>query len=160
MSVDAKSKVKGTLYWAFLDKFNPMKEGKYTVDLGNLDKGAVKTLESMGLTVRKDQPKDGKPDRGNFIILKTGFKPKVVDTRKQPVDCSVVGNGTEANVIVTAYSYPKGPTWAAGTSGGFNAIQVTKLVEYTQGGSDLDDFDFEEDEDLEDFDDVDEFSDE
>jgi len=134
-----------------------MKEGKYTVDLGNLDKKACKTLKDMGLTVKTDQPKDGKPDRGKFIILKTGYPPKVVSKNRQDVDGDIVGNGTEANVRVTAYHYPKGPTWAAGTSGGFNAIQVTNLVEFTRGGG-MDDFDF--DDDAVDDDDFDDFSDE
>tara|TARA_R110000751_G_scaffold263059_2_gene362386 strand:+ start:9320 stop:9793 length:474 start_codon:yes stop_codon:yes gene_type:complete len=157
MSVDSKAVVSGTLYWPFLKRYNPMKEGKYTVDLGNLDKKAVKQLEDMGLTVKTDQPKDGKPDRGKFIILKTGYPCKVVDKQRRDVDGDIVGNGTVANVRVTAYSYPKGPTWAAGTSGGFNAIQVTNLVEFTRGGG-MDDFDFDADD--EGFDDVDEYSDE
>ena len=51
MSVQAKAVIKGTLYWPFLERTNPMKKGKWTVDLGQLNKTAIKTHEEMGLKI-------------------------------------------------------------------------------------------------------------
>ena len=157
MSVQAKAVIKGTLYWPFLERTNPMKKGKWTVDLGQLNKTAIKTLEEMGLksSVREDDKKKAekadKPFRGSYITLKTGYPPKVFDKARNDVEPDTIGNGTVANVRVTAYDYPAGATWDAGRSGGFNAIQVTNLVEFIRS-SDMSDFDFEgddfEDEDI------------
>ena len=163
MSVQAKAVIEGTLFWPFLERHNPMKEGKWTVDLGQLNKAALKTLKEMGLegNINEDDTKkvekEGKPDRGSFISLKTGYQPKVFDKERNDVDANSIGNGTVANVRVTAYNYPAGPTWKAGVSGGFNAVQVTNLVEFVRQAV-LDDFEFEGD-DFDPSDADDEFSD-
>jgi hypothetical protein len=163
MTIQASAVVKGTLYWPFMGKHNPMKPGKFTVDLGDLSKEAVKALKEIGLAhrVKVDAPRDGyreengkyvsdeegktdKPMRGSYIVLQSGFKPTVVDNFKHEVDADVVGNGTIANVIVNAYDWTFKGT--KGVSGGFNAVQVTDLVEFRGGGSgpaSLDQFNFE-----------------
>ena len=150
MSVQAKAVIKGTLFWPFLERTNPMKKGKHTVDLGLLDKDAVKTLNEMGLQdcIKKDdkkkQEKEEKPFRGTYISLKTGYPPEVFDVNRTAVNPDSIGNGTVANVRVTAFDYAAGATWKAGRSGGFNAIQVTELVEFVRS-SDMSDFEFEGD---------------
>jgi len=150
MSVNAKAVIAGTLYWPFLERQNPMKAGKWTIDLGQLDKSAVKTLGEMGLkdNIKEDDEakaaKEGKPYRGKFISLKTGYPPKVFDQQRNDVDADAIGNGTEANVRVTSYDYSAGPTWKAGVGAGFNAVQVTNLVEFVRT-VDVSDFEFEED---------------
>jgi hypothetical protein len=160
MSVLDSGIVKGTLFWAFLAKHNPMKPGKYTVDLGNLDKEAVAALKKLGLAhrVKEDKPKDGyraegdkfvsddedkpdKPNRGTFITLQSGFKPTVVNNFKQEVDPEIVGNGTVADVMVNAYEWVFKGT--KGVSGGFNAVVVRDLVSFGGTGSLLDQFDFD-----------------
>jgi|TARA_Y100000296_G_C5179124_1_gene262272 hypothetical protein len=150
MSVQAKAVIEGTLFWPFLERQNPMKKGKWSVDLGQLNKAALKTLKEMGLedNIKEDDTKkaerEGKPDRGSYISLKTGYQPKVFDQQRNDIDADTIGNGTEANVRVTAFNYPAGATWKAGVSGGFNAIQVTNLVEFVRQAN-LDDFEFDGD---------------
>jgi hypothetical protein len=150
MSVQAKAVIEGTVYWPFLDRTNPMKKGKWTLDLGQLNKAALKTLKEMGLggSIKEDNKKEAeekeKPYRGFFISLKTGYPPKIFDTERNDLNADTIGNGTTANVRVTAYDYPAGATWKAGRGGGFNAVQVTNLVEFIRS-SDMSDFEFSKD---------------
>lgn len=166
MSVEASAIIHGTVYWPFMspNRPNPMKQGKFTIDLGDLDKAAVKALKDMGLgdRVKTDRAPDGyeedgdqwvpidedsgkkpKPVRGTYISLKSGYPPKVFDRQQRDVDPEVVANGTTANVRVTAYTYNfQGQT---GLGAGFNAVQVEDLVEF-KGKMDLSDFSFDESE--------------
>lgn len=150
MSVQAKAVIEGTIFWPFLERQNPMKKGKYTVDLGLLGKAAITTLTEMGLkdNIKKDDKKkakrENKPFRDFYISLKTGYEPKVFDKERNDVDADSIGNGTTANVRVTAFNYPAGATWKAGMSGGFNAVQVLDLVAYIRS-EDMSDFSFEGD---------------
>ncbi len=160
--VDSKNAViEGTIFWPFFDRQNPMKAGKYTVDLGNLDKAAVKTLKDMGLDhkVKVDEPRDGytvsedgetfvsegpdkrdKPNRHTYVQCQSGYKPKVFDMGKNTVDPSIVGNGSVANVRVTAYPWTfKGEK---GLGAGFNAVQISTLKAF-HGGDALSDFSFD-----------------
>ncbi len=153
------SVVNGTLFWAFLAKHNPMKPGKYTVDLGNLSLDEVVKLKKIGLghRIKTDAPKDGykvngdkfvhpekphKPNRGTYISLQSGFRPKVVDGSKSEINAEIVGNGSIADVNVTPYEWTfKGTT---GVSGGFNAVVVRNIVAFQGGGTgNLDMFKFD-----------------
>ena len=158
---DKKSAViKGTIYWPFFERQNPMKAGKYTVDLGQLSAEAVQTLKEMGLghKVKVDEPKEGyerkdgkfvpddpearsKPDKGVYIQCQSGYPPKVFDLAKRDVDPNIVGNGTVANVRVSTYEW----TFKAekGLGAGFNAVQIVNLVEF-RGGDNFSDFEFQE----------------
>jgi len=158
--------VRGTLYWAFLAKYNPLKPGKYTVDLGDLTKESVAALKKLGLghCIKVDAPKPGytvsgdkyvsdddgkadKPMRGTYLSLQSGFKPTVVDNYKREVEAETVGNGTVADVMVNAYDWMfKGKP---GVSGGFNAIVIRDLVTFqgAGGGGSLDKFTFDTPED-------------
>ena len=70
--------VEATLFWPNLATKNDM-SGKYQVDLGLLDKQAVKTLESMGVTVKKDPRKnEDYPDRKAFVTGESNYPIKVV----------------------------------------------------------------------------------
>jgi|DEB0MinimDraft_10_1074344.scaffolds.fasta_scaffold36229_2 hypothetical protein len=122
--------IEATLYWPFLGKVNDM-SGKYQVDLGQLDKNAIKAIQSLGLTVRTDQPKDeDKPDREQFITAKSNYPFKVLfknGVSVVPVD--KIGNGTKARIKVNSYDWQfKGKS---GSSLSAKVIQVTDLVEYT-----------------------------
>ena len=166
MSVVASEVITGKIYWPFLSKTNPMKQGKYTLDVGHLTKKSMATIKKMGLTVKTEtqaevdaKNKEGaakakeedkkfypKPYRGSFISLKSGYVPAILDTHKNPVDPAIIANDTEAHIRATAYEY----TWKGtkGLSGGVNMIQITKLVEF-QHTLDTTGFDFEEDDDFE-----------
>ena len=161
MTDKANAVIKGTVFWPFFDRQNPMKAGKYTVDLGNLTEGAVKAFKDMGLghKVKIDEPREGyslsddetkfvsddpekrdKPNRNTYVQCQSGYPPKVFDTSKNPIDPNSVGNGTTANVRVAAYPWTfKGDK---GLGAGFNAVQIVDLVAFS-GGDSLSDFSFE-----------------
>ena len=125
MAIQGSTVVEATLFWPFLTKKNEM-AGKFTVDLGKLDKATMKAIKDIGLGERIRTKDD---DRGMFVTCKTNFPPKVVDMSGMDVDGSIVGNGTTANVKVQAYDgkYP-------GLFAGFNIVQVIDMIEYTSGG--------------------------
>jgi hypothetical protein len=139
MAITSSEIIKGvTLYWPFLAKKNEM-AGKFTCDLSNLNKTQIKTLQDMGLGERVRTKDD---DRGMFITCKSAKQPMVVNPKGDPVNGNIVGNGSEADVKVQAYtgSYP-------GTFAGLGVVMVTQLVEYNTSDTDSDD---EEDDTIED----------
>jgi len=138
-------KIKGTAYWASINEHNSM-SGKYQIDIGNLDKATVKALKAEGVNVKTDEPKEGRPDRGDFITCKTQYRPRVIDAKKHvmPKDF-LIGNGSLINASVEAFS---GTNKFGPYSGvNFKTVQVVKLVEYK--GTSSDDEDFEEEEGFE-----------
>ena len=137
MSNEDTAIVEAELMWPFLGRRNDM-SNKYQVDLANLDKAAIKTLEGIGVTIRKDEPKEGKPDRGMFITAKSEYPIKVVFANGvEVVESTVVGNHTKAKVKVNAYDWKfKGNS---GRSLGATKLQVTELVKYELTDDDFED---------------------
>jgi hypothetical protein len=122
--------VEATLYWANLIRKNEM-SGKYQVDIGNLDKVAVKKLEGLGLTIKTDANKDDddKPRKGRFVTAKSNYPIKVMfKPGIESVEADTIGNGTLAKVKVHAYDW-KFKT-KVGTSAGVTKLQVTDLKVY------------------------------
>ena len=127
------------LQWAHLAKPNSMSD-KYQVDLVELDKTAVKRLKDAGLTVKhgKDK-KEPKPEIGHYVTAKAnpyedGRNPVVmVDAKLNPVeDASIIGNGTIANVNLSAYDWNyNGKT---GRSCGLKGVQIIQLIERASPG--------------------------
>ena len=94
-------KVQADLFWAFLDTPNQM-SGKYQVDLCNLSKEAIKTLEGMGVNVRK---KDDKPEQGFFITAKSVNYPiTATDSDGNPIKAKVA-NGSKGVALLKPYEY-------------------------------------------------------
>jgi len=58
---------------------------------------------------------------------------RVVDSAKQPLDGSTIGNGSTGNVIV--FQYPYDTAGRKGIANSLTAIQVTDLIEYTGSNS-------------------------
>lgn len=58
---------------------------------------------------------------------------RVVDSTKQPLDGTTIGNGSKGNVIV--FQYPYDTAGRKGIANSLTAIQVTDLVEYTGSNS-------------------------
>ena len=131
MAITSTEVIKGvTLYWPFLAKKNEM-AGKYTVDLCNLDKDQIKSLQEMGLGERVRTKDD---ERGMFITCKSARPPFVVNTKGEPVDGNIVGNGSEGDVKVQAYTatYP-------GTFAGLGGVMLTHVVEFGGMSNDTED---------------------
>jgi hypothetical protein len=117
-------KVKADLFWAFLDTPN-QRSGRYQVDLCNLSKEAIKTLESMGLNVRK---KADKPEQGFFITAKSSKYPIVAtDVDGNPIKAKIA-NGSKGIALVKPYQY----TYLnqKGVGAGINGLVITDLIEY------------------------------
>jgi hypothetical protein len=126
----------GTIYWACIQHVNAM-SGKYELDL-SLTKDETKAFKDEGIEVKKDSPKEGQPDKGLFVKMKSNYPAKVVDSSKSPIDGKTVGNGSKVKVVWNPYDWNfKGKK---GTSAGFTVVQVLDLVEYNVGSLDeLDD---------------------
>jgi len=130
MTIQGTTTIEGTLYWPWLRTYNP-KFGatKYEVDIGNLDKAAIKSLKDIGLEV-----KDKGTEMGSFIKAKTKFHVSVTDEDGEEVDAQKVGNGTKAKIEVFAYDSKAFP---GKLYNGLSDIVVTELVVYG-GNSDGD----------------------
>ena len=126
-------KIRGcTLYWAHLAKPND-RSNKFQVNCTNLSKDDVKALKLLGLTVHDGKEK-GKGEMGMYVIAKATRAVQVVDSKKNSIDeLESVGNGTIANVIISAYEYPDHGN-GAGVGCGLQGVQITNLVEFSVGG--------------------------
>lgn len=85
--------------------------------------------------VRRD--KDGVPEDCVYITCRTGFRPSVVDLRRQPVtDPQAVFHGCEGRIVIPgAYYYNTAGNTGVGLN--FDAIQVTGrdgVIIYEGGG--------------------------
>jgi|TARA_B100001964_G_C14257524_1_gene613284 hypothetical protein len=126
-------KIEGTAYWSFLNKKNEM-AGKYTLDVGQLNKDTIKELEKAGLNVRTKEVKEGQPDRGHFITLKGKFPPRLVDSAMNPMNRDVIiGNGSQVRVSGEPYSGTN--KFGDYTVFSWKTVQIIDLVEYA-GNSD------------------------
>jgi len=118
-------KVQADIMWAFLDTPNQL-SGKYQVDLCNLSKEAIQSLESMGVNVRK---KSEQPEKGFFITAKSVNYPiKTEDTQGNPITAKV-GNGSRGIALLKPYEYTYQKKKGVGV--GINKLIVTDLVEYS-----------------------------
>lgn len=118
-------KVQAEIMWAFLDTPNSL-SGKYQVDLCNLSKEAIQTLEGMGINVRK---KAEQPEKGFFITAKSANYPiKVEDDKGNPVTAKV-GNGSKGVALLKPYKYTYQKKEGVGV--GINKLTITSLIEYT-----------------------------
>lgn len=121
-----KVKVQAEVMWAFLDKPNEL-SGKYQVDLCNLSKEAVKTLEEMGVNVRK---KDSQPEKGFFITAKNPVKPiEAYDTDGDRITVKIA-NGSKCIALLEPFEYPAGKGYKAGISVNVKKLVITDLKVY------------------------------
>lgn len=121
--------------------FKQNDNGKYEVTFTNLSKEDAKALSALGASVRTE--KEGyKKEWGQFVVARSKFKPKVIDSRKKswPEELGI-GNGSTVNGGVDVYQtgFPANPIGV-----GLSVVQVTDLVEFSAGGGGLDEFDEEE----------------
>ena len=140
--------IEATLYWPNLATVNEM-SGKYQVDLGELNSSAVKTLESLGVSIKTDPRKnEDYPDRKEFVTGKSKFPIKVsFKSGVEEVGPGEIGNGTKAKVKLVAYEWSfRGK---AGVGVGVNKVLVTDLEKYVTD-DDEDDWGEEETDELDD----------
>ncbi len=118
-------KVKGTVEWANLNVVNEM-SGKYQFDLCNLSDNATTVLSEIGVEARY---REDKPEKGNYITLKSNKPIKAYDNNGQLIGADVlVGNGSKAVAIVGTYEWQFKNK--KGISPSLIKLVITDLVEY------------------------------
>ena len=128
------SVLKGTAHWASIVSPNTTfdSDGVWSVDVGNLDEKNVNVAKESGLAI-----KNKGDDRNNFVTVKRKVrrkdgnlnkKPEVVDAAKKNIADTLIGNGSEVNVLYSTYEWEfKG---RSGVAADLRAIQVTNLIPY------------------------------
>jgi len=129
------SVLKGNAYWASIVSPNTTfdSDGVWSIDVGNLDKKNTDIAKADGLSV-----KNKGDDRGDFVTVKRKVRnqktgelnraPTLVDAQKRTMINTLIGNGSEVNVLYSTYEWEfKG---RSGVSADLRAIQVTNLVPY------------------------------
>ena len=128
------SVLKGNAYLASIVSPNTTfdSDGVWSIDVGNLDKKNTDIAKADGLSV-----KNKGDDRGDFVTVKRKVRrkdgnmnkaPEVVDAGKRAMSGTLIGNGSEVNVLYSTYDWEfKG---RSGTSADLRAVQVTNLVPY------------------------------
>jgi len=127
--------INGKSFWAKLNQaqnpFDPDKP-RWSIDVA-LDKKGVKQMEKEGCTIKN---KDD--DRGDFVtIYKDQFltdgtelpKPRVMDSQKNLINGTLIGNGSLVNVSYKPRSY--NVRGRKGVRPVLRDVQVVELVEYT-----------------------------
>ena len=125
-------KIKANLMWANLNRLN-MKSKKYQVDLCNLSDKAVEALEQQIGVKARTRP--DKPEMGRFITCKSTKPIFAFDDGGSQIDGDIVGNGSEAVVVVSYYEYPNPSGPGKARSGSVQRLVVTNLVEYHPNGA-------------------------
>lgn len=128
--------IKGTVYWANLASKNSM-SGKYQFDLCNLSSAAVSALEERGM-----KPRNKGDEKENFITIRSTHPIRALNTSGDEIGC-LVGNGSQAAVVVGSYDWNNPVTNKLGRSPSCQKLVITDLNEYTEQGGDID-FDLEE----------------
>ena len=128
------SVIKGSAYWASIVSPNTTfdSDGVWSVDVGNLDKKNLGIAKDDGIEI-----KNKGDDRGDFVTIKRRVRrkdggmnkaPEVKDAQKRTMINTLIGNGSEVNVLYSTYEWEfKG---RSGVSADLRAIQVTNLVPY------------------------------
>lgn len=101
---------------------------KFSVEFVDLTPDQVTELEDMGLNVREHE------DKGHYILAQSGYKPKVFDTKGNPVPDEIVrkiGNGSKLMMFLKTYEteYQKKKF----TKLALSSLTLLKLVEYSFG---------------------------
>ena len=128
------SVLKGNAYWASIVSPNTTfdSDGVWSIDVANLDEKNINVAKDDGLDV-----KNKGDDRGSFVTVKRKVRrkdgnmnkqPEVVDASKRNIASTLIGNGSEVNVLYSTYEWEfKG---RSGVSADLRAVQVTNLIPY------------------------------
>ena len=128
------SVLKGNAYWASIVSPNTTfdSDGVWSIDVSNLDEKNINQAKADGLDV-----KNKGDDRGSFVTIKRKVRrkdgnmnkqPEVKDAQKRTMINTLIGNGSEVNVLYSTYEWEfKG---RSGVSADLRAVQVTNLIPY------------------------------
>ena len=94
----------------------------------------------MGLSI-----KNKGDDRGDFVTIKRKVNrkdgtqnqaPALVDANKNPMNGTLIGNGSDINVLFKTYEWEYAGKTGMGAE--LQKVQVTNLIEYSDGSDDFD----------------------
>lgn len=117
--------ISGKAFWDCTRKVNTLSK-KYQLDL-SVDEETAQSLEEMGIVV--NHAKKEEDQRGKYVILKSTFPVKVVDSEVQETDVTI---GNRSTVNVTAHVYNWRFQKKSGVALGLDAVQIIDLVEFQQ----------------------------
>lgn len=128
--------IEGIANWTKIAQPNTNDKGEieYTMDVSITDAATRTLLKENGVNIKNkdaDLKAKGKPLQGDFVSLKSKFKPAVVDAQLNVLpDSTLIGNGSKVLVKTHAYSWKfKGKS---GVSLGLDSVQVLELVTFTK----------------------------
>ena len=132
--------ISGTAYWASISQPNTTFEPCWTIDV-SLDAEGIAKVKADGLSV-----KNKGDERGDFVTIKRKVEgkngsnqaPELVDSQRQPMFNTLIGNGSKVNVLYRPYDW----SWKnkEGRSADLQKVQVVELVPYSSDGE-AEDFD-------------------
>ena len=123
--------ISGTAYWASISQPNTTFEPCWTIDV-SLDAEGIAKVKADGLSV-----KNKGDERGDFVTIKRKVEgkngsnqaPELVDSQRQPMFNTLIGNGSKVNVLYRPYDW----SWKnkEGRSADLQKVQVVELVPYS-----------------------------
>ena len=129
----------GKAHWASIANPNTTFEPVYSIDLA-IEGDELNKARQLGLTI-----KNKGDDRGNFVTIKgkhyrqdgsENKRPDLVDSNKNNMGNTLVGNGSDVNVLFKTFEWEYAGKTGMGTE--LQKVQVTNLIEYSDGSDDFD----------------------
>lgn len=119
-------RIEGELFWAKWmaepnTKFNP-DNTKYECTIGNLSDADAKKLETLGIKIKQ------KDSMGKFIVGKSQFVFKPIDTTGKELSIDEIGNGTK--VVADVGSYTHRMSAMHGNAPSIGKLVVKEVVTY------------------------------
>jgi len=127
--------IQGKAYWAKLSTPDSMSD-KYQIDVCNLSDDTINNLKKHGVV-----PKNKDDERGTFITARSKFDVPVINSDKEGMNGTLIGNGSDVKVKI-GFNKDHPMVSQYGTSMYVNKVMVTNLVAYEEDT----DFDTEGDE--------------
>lgn len=129
----------GKAHWASVANPNTTFEPVWSVDLA-IEGDELNKARQMGLSI-----KNKGDDRGDFVTIKRKVNrkdgtqnqaPALVDASKNPMNGTLIGNGSDINVLFKTYEWEYAGKTGMGAE--LQKVQVTNLIEYSDGSDDFD----------------------
>ena len=96
-------RIAGTLYWTKwmtnINKHFNEDSTSYECTIGDLSEKACEALKAMGIKIKN------KEGQGSFIVAKSKYVHSAVDEDNQPIDPSLIGQGTKVAAIMSFYTH-------------------------------------------------------
>lgn len=104
----------------------------------NLKKNSMKATDTPLTDEHGNQLFDEKTNKPLYV-MEPSEPPEVVDSEMNPIDPSIIGNGSIGNIRIFQYEYPA-PSGGKRTGSILMGVQITKLLEYIREKKPLETF--------------------